>query len=66
MNESVHTHELVEPPPRPGVDQEPPLGHVPLSREDAKRSDESDFLQATALKVRQRLHDLRILGEFID
>lgn len=38
MNESVHTHELVEPPPRRDIDQEPLLCHVPLSREDAKRS----------------------------
>jgi hypothetical protein len=38
MNESLHTHELVEPPPRPDVDQEPLLCHVPLSREDARRS----------------------------
>ena len=37
MNESVHTQELVEPPAR-RVDQEPLLGLVPLSREDAKRS----------------------------
>jgi hypothetical protein len=38
MNESIHTHELGEPPPRRDVDQEPLLGHVPLSQEDAKRS----------------------------
>ena len=38
MNESVHTHELVDPPSRRDVDQESLLGHVPLSREDAKRS----------------------------
>jgi hypothetical protein len=38
MNESVHAHEVVEPPPQPNVDQEPLLCHVPLSREDAKRS----------------------------
>jgi hypothetical protein len=38
MTESVHTHELVQPPPRREVDQEPLLCHVPLSREDARRS----------------------------
>jgi hypothetical protein len=38
MNESVHTHKLVEAPPRREVDQEPLLCHVPLSREDARRS----------------------------
>jgi len=38
MNESVRTDELVAPPPRRDVDQEPLLGHVPLSREDANRS----------------------------
>jgi hypothetical protein len=38
MNESVYTHELVEPSPRRDADQEPLLGHVPLSRKDAKRS----------------------------
>jgi hypothetical protein len=38
MNESVHGHDLVESPLRRDVDQEPLLGHVPLSREDARRS----------------------------
>ena len=38
MNESEHTHELVEPLLRRDLDQEPLLCHVPLSREDAKRS----------------------------
>ena len=38
MNESVQAHEVVEPPPQLDVDQEPLLCHVPLSREDAKRS----------------------------
>ena len=38
MNESVRNHELVEPPLRRDLDQEPLPGHVPLSREDARRS----------------------------
>jgi hypothetical protein len=38
MNESVHSQELVEPPLRRDLDQEPLPGHVPLSREDARRS----------------------------
>jgi hypothetical protein len=38
MNELVHTHELVEPLPRRDLDQEPLLGHVPSSQEDARRS----------------------------
>jgi hypothetical protein len=38
VNESIHIHEPVEPPLRRDLDQEPLLGHVPLSREDARRS----------------------------
>jgi hypothetical protein len=38
MNELVHTHEFAEPPPLRDLDQEPLLGHVPLSRDDAKRA----------------------------
>jgi hypothetical protein len=38
VNESVHSHALVEPPLRREVDLEPLLGHVPLCRDDAKRS----------------------------
>jgi hypothetical protein len=41
MNESVRTHELVEPQPRRDLDQGPMLGHVPLSSEDARRSAEN-------------------------
>ena len=38
MNESIHIHEPAEPPLRRDLDQEPLLGHMPLSREDARRS----------------------------
>src|SRR5258708_8411096 len=38
VNESIHIHEPAEPALRPDVDPEPLPGHVPLSREDARRS----------------------------
>ena len=38
MNESIHIHESAEPPLRRDIDQEPLRCHVPLSREDARRS----------------------------
>lgn len=38
MNQSIHTHEPVTPWRRREPDQDPLLGHIPLSRDDAKRS----------------------------